>query len=120
MTFTGLDVEAAGTETFAYAGQQRVPMLYFNIKAENQLNPIQLREVAVTVPAGAESAAIEKVAVFQLGENKTPHCLAFTQKAHSPHQARHLQVNAVSPRETTGLPLPPISTPKPSMQWRHQ
>ncbi len=70
MTFTGLDVEAAGTETFAYAGQQRVPMLYFNIKAENQLNPIQLREVAVTVPAGAESAAIEKVAVFQLGENK--------------------------------------------------
>ena len=75
MTFTGLDVEAAGTETFAYAGQQRVPMLYFNIKAENQLNPIQLREVAVTVPAGAESAAIEKVAFTEEMRGKLHHHL---------------------------------------------
>lgn len=70
MVFNAIDVEAPDADTYAYAGQQRVPMLYFNLKTEHQLNPLQLQEIVVASPTGVESAAIEKVSVFCLGADR--------------------------------------------------
>lgn len=69
MTFESLTGE--GSEEVAYAGQEQVVLLCFNVKTDNQLNALNVSEINLGVSAGLEAAAIEKASVYYLGEYKT-------------------------------------------------
>ncbi|MDE5940734.1 MAG: DUF4465 domain-containing protein [Muribaculaceae bacterium] len=63
-------IEGEGCEAVAYAGETNVVLAYFNVKTNNQLNALNVSEIKLGVPAGAESVALEKAAVYYLGEYK--------------------------------------------------
>lgn len=69
MTFVGIDGE--GSDVTAFAGQSDIPVIYFNLKTENQLNQLVLSDVTLSVPQGLNATEISKASVYYLGGKQT-------------------------------------------------
>lgn len=70
MTLAGVDSEDTES-TVGAAAETDIPLLIFDVRTDNQLNPLTLSSVSLANADGAASAAIGKVKVYSLGETAT-------------------------------------------------
>jgi len=68
MTLLGVEAVPSGTSK-AFAGEENVPLLLFNVKTNDQLNPFSISKISLSAADGSVADAIVSIRAYYLGES---------------------------------------------------